>query len=101
VKKLLLPVAIGFVFAAWTVVVLYRPDYVPREIGLAFFWFIFPGLFLGAVVGYNVHEPRIWVAIISNFFIYSWLAHIAAVRWQNHKIGAKAKSQPNSTPKNF
>src|SRR6266478_5026310 len=50
-NRFLLPLIIGFVFAAFTVVSFYFINLVPRPIGSFIFYFLFPGLILGLFAG--------------------------------------------------
>ena len=85
-NRFLLPLIIGFVFAAFTVVSFYFINLVPRPIGSFIFYFLFPGLILGLFAGGSVHDPNIPVAVLGNFLFYFGLTYLVAMRWKKPRV---------------
>jgi hypothetical protein len=59
-----------------------RFEYLLRPV----FVFMFPGIFISAIVSGNIHIFSTWVAAVANFAIYFGLTYLAFAVWQKTKM---------------
>jgi hypothetical protein len=88
-KRLLFPLIIGSVFAALNVVFFHVPFQVPSQVGSLVAAFLIPGLILGLMAGSNVHDPRMWVAVLGNFLFYFRLVRIVGTLRERRRTKAR------------
>jgi len=90
-NRLIASLAVGIIFAflTWLTV---GGDLSPLSVGPEFrFLFgiisvlLIPGMFLGFLLGHNVHIVNIWLMVMGNFIVYFGVAYLVLAKWEKRR----------------
>lgn len=91
-------VGIAFVILTW-VMIGDHPDpgggIVLEYFGEVIMVLLSPGLFMGILLGSNIHTFSIWVVAVGNFVFYFGAAYFMLPIWRKHKAKRRGVKPPN------
>lgn len=95
-NRLIASFAVGltFAFLTWLTVGGLSPLSVGSEFRFLFgiiSILLIPGMFLGFLLGHNVHIVNIWLMVIGNFIVYFGAAYLVLAKWEKRRAAAKRK----------